>query len=151
PGQSEPPFSCSVIFSPGTTGISTGVFDFSSHGDGIITFQFDTVLTMFTLTVSANEVTSVQIDQNSEVAGATCISYFRTTGNNDCVRYDVAGSGGAGLDGLPLRGTDYRGLINMTLKYASFVQIQMPVFGHAPGDVNQIFSENIITSYVDEN
>ena len=149
--QSQSPFSCSITFSPGTTGVSTGVFDFSAQEDGVITFQFDTVLTNFTLTVSANEVTSVQVDQNSEVAGATCINYFRTTGNHDCVRYDVAGNGGAGLDFLPLRGTDYRGLINVTLKYGSFVVIQMPVFGHAPGDTNQIFSENIITSYVDEN
>jgi hypothetical protein len=152
-GQEGSPFSCSITFSPGTAGTSTGVFDFSTQQDGIITFQFDTVLTTFTLTVSANEVTSVQIDPDSEVAGATCITYFRSnnTSNHDCVRYDVAGSGGAGLDGLPLRGTDYRGLINTTLKYESFEQIQMPVFGHAPGDTNQIFSENIITSYVDEN
>ena len=76
PAQAESPFSCSITFSPGTTGISTGVFDFSSVGDGIIKFQFDTVLTTFTLTVSANETAPdgiTNIDQN-ELPNASCIT-----------------------------------------------------------------------------
>jgi hypothetical protein len=139
--------SCTITFSPGTQGTSTGIFDFSGTGDGILAFKFDTVLTTFTLTVTANDVSSIDnIDQN-ELPGATCIDYV----NGHCVRYDLTGNAG-GPNGVPVRGTDYQGLINMTLNYDSLQQIDIPVFGHAPGDNStDVFSENILTSYVDEN
>jgi hypothetical protein len=137
-------FSCSITFSPGE---NIGVFDFSGSGDGILTFAFDTVLDTFTLTVSANEVAPSPgiTNVSGDLAGATCIPY----NNNFCVRYDVTGNVG-GPNGTPVRGTDYRGLITMTLSYNSFAFVQIPVFGHDP-ELDPNFDENILTSYVDEN
>jgi len=145
--QVEPPFSCSVTFSPGTTGTSTGIFDFSGVGDGILKFQFDTVLTTFILTVSANETAPggiTNIDTN-ELPNTVCITYAKGV----CVRYDVTGNVG-GPNGTPVRGVDYKGLISVTLNYLSFDTIDIPVFGHDP-ELSPDFTENILTSYIDEN
>ncbi len=129
-------------FSPTVT---SATFDFTP--DGVFAFQFDTVLTTFTLNVTANEVTSItNLDPSEFPTGTVCIQY--TTGF--CVRYDVTGSAG-GPNGVPIRGVDYRGLITVLLNYDSFYTPHIPAFGHAPGDnATDIFSEDILTSYVDE-
>jgi len=140
---------CSITFSPGNT---TGTFDFSGTGDGVIAFQFDTVLTPapgFTLTVSANEVTSItNLDPTEFPTGTVCIPYTK----GPCVRYDVSGNVG-GPNGVPVRGVDYKGVISITLNYNSFrITDGIPAFGHAPGDnATDVFSEDILTFYVDPN
>jgi hypothetical protein len=140
---------CTDSFNAGAT---SDTFDFSRSGDGVITFQFETVLTPFDLTVTANRVTSItNLDPaefpTSPPPGTVCIPYSSTS----CVRYDVTGSAG-GPNGVPVRGVDYRGLITVTLNYNSFYTPHIPAFGHAPGDnATDIFSENILTSYVDPN
>lgn len=135
--------SCSITFSPPPSGVSTGTFDFSASGDGIITFQFDTVLTTFTLTVTFTEVSAITNIDQTQLPGATCITYTKGV----CVRYDVSGNVG-GPNGTPVRGVDYKGLINVTLGYPSFEQIDIPVFGHDP-ELDPNFDENILNSYVD--
>jgi len=106
------------------------------------------VLTSFMLTVTANEVTSITNLDPTEFPNTVCIPY---SGNGfKCVRYDVTGNVG-GPNGVPVRGVDYRGLISVTLTYDSSVQVDIPAFGHAPGDnATDVFSEDILTSYVDE-
>jgi hypothetical protein len=125
--------------------MTSGTFNFGA--DGVFKFQFDAVLTSFTLTVTANEVTSItNLDPTEFPTGTVCIPY--STGV--CVRYDVTGSAG-GPNGVPVRGVDYRGLITVLLNYDSFDTPHIPAFGHAPGDnATDIFSEDILTSYVDE-
>jgi len=137
------PQSCTITFSPGNT---TGAFDFSATGDGVITFQFDTVLTTFMLTVSANKVTSISnLDPVEFPTGTLCIPY--TTGS--CVRYDVSGNAG-GPNHVPVKDVDYKGLISLTLNYNSDQPVHIPAFGHAPGDnATDVFSEDILTFYVD--
>ena len=140
------PQTCSIVFSPGVT---TGTFDFSGTGDGVIVFQFETVLTTFTLTVAANDVASIpstSLDLTEFPAGTVCIMYTK----NSCVRYDVSGNA-SGPNNTPVRGVDYKGIITLTLNYNSFQNPRVPAFGHAPGDFSgAIFSEDILTNYVDE-
>ena len=127
-------------FSPTVT---SETFNFGTNG--VITFQFETVLTSFQLDVTANEVTSItNLDPTEFPTGTVCIPY--TTGF--CVRYDVTGNAG-GPNGVPIRGVDYRGLITVTLNYDSFYTPHIPAFGHDPEN-NPLFSEDILTSYVDE-
>lgn len=139
--------SCTDSFSPTMT---SGTFDFSGTGDGVITFQFDTVLTPFDLTVTANEVATISnLDPTEFPLGTVCIPY--TAGSGSCVRYDVKGNVG-GPNGVPVRGVNYRGLVTVTLNYDSFYTPRIPAFGHAPGDnATDIFSEDILTIYVDQN
>ena len=130
-----------------------GTFDFSGTGDGVITFQFDTVLTNFTLTVTANEVTAITNLDPTEFPtgpmGTVCIPY--TAGSGFCVRYDVTGNVVANPPNfVPVRGVNYTGLITVTLNYNSFYTPRIPAFGHDPEN-NPLFSEDILTSYVDEN
>jgi len=142
-GEEQPPCIITESFSPTMT---SGTFNFGA--DGVFTFQFDAVLTSFTLTVTANEVPSItNLDPTEFPTGTVCIPY--STGV--CVRYDVTGSAG-GPNGVPVRGVDYRGLITVLLNYDSFYSPHIPAFGHAPGDnATDVFSEDILTSYVDEN
>jgi hypothetical protein len=139
----EEGLSCTNTFSPGNT---TGTFDFSGTGDGVITFQFETVLTTFHLTVTAVELTSItNLDPAEFPTGTVCITYTKGV----CVRYDVTGDVG-GPNGVPVRGVDYRGVISLTLNYNSFQTVDIPAFGHAPGDFSgAVFSEDILTFYVD--
>ncbi len=107
--------SCTNTFSPTDT---TGTYDFSGTGDGIITVKFVTVLTTFTLTATVNH-TIDPLDPNEFPAGP---------------------------NGVPVKGTDYKGLINLTLSYLTFRTIDDPAFGHAPGDSTTI-TEDILTGY----
>jgi hypothetical protein len=137
-------------FSPGAT---SATFDFGT--DGVITFQFDTVLgSGFELDVTAVEDTSVDYTTPSftgpdfPAAGTACIPYNGTGGNGGrCVRYNVTGAGGGAV---PVKGVNFTGLITVLLNYSSFPIVGIPAFGHAPGDTtNAPFSENILTFYVD--
>jgi hypothetical protein len=133
-------------FSPGATGFSSATFDFGA--DGVIAFQFETVLTSFELDVTASDVAAItNLDPTEFPAGTVCITY--SIGH--CVRYDVSGHSG-GPNGVPVRGVDYRGVVSLTLNYTSFQTVHIPAFGHAPGDFSgAIFSEDILTFYVDPN
>jgi len=142
------PTPCSITnsFSPGTT---SGTFDFSQGGYGIITLKFDTVLTSFTLTATL-DATIDPIPVSEEFpAGTSCVQYA-TTGN-PCVQYDFTGTAlSGGPNGVPVKGVDYMGLITVTLNFNNSSAIQIPAFGHAPGDNNTaVYSENILTVYVD--
>src|SRR5216683_6463613 len=129
--------SCTNTFSPTDT---TGTYDFSGTADGIITVKFVTVLTTFTLTATVNH-TIDPLDPNEFPAGTVCVAY--TT--NQCDQYDFTGNAGV-PNGVPVKGTDYKGLINLTLSYLTFQDILDPAFGHAPGDSTTI-TEDILTGY----
>src|SRR5713101_5450857 len=127
--------SCTNTFSPTD---STGTYEF--FGNGRLIVQFNTVLTTFTLTATVNH-TIDQLDPNEFPAGTVCVAY--TT--NQCDQYDFTGNAG-GPNGVPVKGTDYKGLINLTLSYLTFQDILDPAFGHAPGDSTTI-TEDILTGY----
>jgi len=140
-GIEQPPCPLSITntFSPGTT---TGTYDFSGTGDGIITVKFVTVLTTFTLTATVNH-TIDPLDPNEFPAGTVCVAY--AFNGSHCDQYDFIGNAG-GPNGVPVKGTDYKGLINLTLSYLTFQDILDPAFGHAPGDITT-FTEDILTGY----
>jgi hypothetical protein len=148
----NPAFSITCHFTPGPSGSAT--FDFGPQGDGTMTMQFETVLTFFDVTVTAREFTVIPnpLDPNefptTPPPGTVCITY--SIGH--CVRYDFSGNViPGGLDNVPVKGVDYRGLITLTLNYNSAQDVRIPAFAHAPG-VNSdttVFSEDILTSYVD--
>jgi hypothetical protein len=144
------PWSITCHFTPGPSGSAT--FDFGPQGDGTMTMQFETVLTTFDVTLTANEFAVIPnpLDPNEFPSGTVCITYF----NGHCVRYDFSGNAvPGGLDGVPVKGVDYRGLITLTLNYnrSSSQPVQIPAFAHAPGENSDstTFSEDILTSYVD--
>ncbi len=142
-GEGQPPCPITNTFSPGTT---TGTYDFSSTGDGIITVKFVTVLTTFTLTATVNH-TIDPLDPNEFPAGTVCVTYAFNGSPPKCDQYDFTGNAG-GPNGVPVKGKDYKGLINLTLSYfqATFQPILDPAFGHAPGDSTTI-TEDILTGY----
>jgi hypothetical protein len=146
----NPVFSITCQFTPDPSGISTATFDFGPQGDGTMTVQFETVLTTFDVTVAANEFASIPnpLDPNEFPTGTLCITY--SIGH--CVRYDFSGDAvPGGLNGVPVKGVNYRGLITLTLNYNSGQDVRIPAFGHAPGENSDTttFSEDILTSYVD--
>src|SRR6266568_7039512 len=100
--------SCTNTFSPTDT---TGTYDFSATGDGKLVVSFVTVLTTFTLTATVNH-TIDPLDPNEFPAGTVCVPY--TT--RQCDQYDFTGNAG-GPNGVPVKGTDYKGLINLMLSY----------------------------------
>jgi hypothetical protein len=132
------PVSCS--FRPGTT---TGTFDFSGTGDGVLTIQFKTVLTPFSLTVTVNPFDNM-VDFSEFPEGTTAYTYS-SRGQHD--QYDITGTAG-GPNGTPRKNIDYTGLIDVTLSYfySSEDQSFSPAFGHAPG-ASTTFSEDILTSF----
>lgn len=134
---SEGPVSCTNTFSPTDT---TGTFDFSGSGDGKITVSFVTVLTTFTLTATVNH-TIDPFDPNEFPAGTVAVTYCN--GNQD--QYDFTGNAG-GPNGVPVKGTDYKGLITLELTYSTCQTVHNPAFAHAPGD-STTFTEDILTSY----
>jgi hypothetical protein len=146
----NPAFSISCHFTPDPAGISSATFDFGPQQDGTMTVQFEAVLKEFDVIVTANEFAVIPnpVDPNEFPATTLCITY--SVGH--CVRYDFSGTAlPGGLDGVPVKGVDYRGLITLTLNYNSGQNVRIPAFAHAPG-VNSdstTFSEDILTSYVD--
>ncbi len=127
--------SCTNTFSQTDT---TGTYEFFNNGR--LTVQFVTVLTTFTLTVTVNH-TIDPLDPNEFPAGTVCVRY--TTGQ--CDQYDFTGNAG-GPNGVPVKGTDYKGLINLMLSYFNLDRVHNPAFGHAPGDSTTI-TEDILTGY----
>ena len=124
-------------FSPGTT---TATYDFSSTGDGILIVRFVTVLTTFSLTATVNH-TIDPFDPNEFPPGTVAVTYCN--GHKD--QYDFTGNAG-GPNGVPVKGTDYKGLITLELGYFTCQTVHNPAFAHAPGD-NTTFTEDILTSY----
>jgi hypothetical protein len=107
--------------------------------------QFETVLTTFDLTVSLTFPTNpLPLDPNEFPAGTVCVQY-PSSSTNTCVVYNFSGTAG-GPNGVPIKNTDYKGLITLTLSYLTFQTVHTPAFGHAPGDITT-FTENILTSY----
>ena len=138
-GELPPCPSITNTFSPGTT---TGTYDFSTTGDGVLIVQFNTVLTAFTLTATVNH-TIDQLDPNEFPAGTVCVTY--ASNGSLCDQYDFTGNAG-GPNGVPVRNTDYKGLITLMLSYFTSQPIHNPAFGHAPGDITT-FTEDILTAY----
>jgi hypothetical protein len=123
-------------FSPAAT---THTFDFSS--DGKLVVSFVTVLTTFTLTATVNHTIDA-FDPNEFPVGTVAVTYCN--GNQD--QYDFTGSAG-GPNGVPVKGTDYQGLINILLIYSTCSgENYTPAFAHAPGDITT-FTEDILTFY----
>ena len=135
---SESP-SCMNTFSPGVT---EGVYDFTGTGDGKLTVHFVTVLTTFNLMVTFNH-TIDPLDPHVFPEGTVCTPY--TTNGIRCDQYDFTGNAG-GPHGVPIRNTDYKGLITLTLDYFASQAAQSPAFGHAPGDITT-FTKEILTAY----
>jgi len=137
-GPCPPPPSITNTFGPGAT---TGTYDFSGTGDGILIVRFVTVLTTFNLTVTVNH-TIDPFDPNEFPTGTVAVTYC----NGKTDQYDFTGSAG-GPHGVPVKGTDYRGLINIQLAYFTCQsENYTPAFAHAPGD-NTTFIEDILTFY----
>src|SRR5258708_9536894 len=143
------PITCSNTFSPGTT---TATYDFSRTGDGVLIVQFKTVLTTFSLTVTVSH-TIDPIDFTEFPAGTVCVPYSSRNGSR-CDEYDFSGNPAVttGPNGVPVKDTDYKGLIMLRLSYfiSSTYAVRTPAFGHAPGDnATAFYSEDILTSYSD--
>jgi len=125
--------SCTNQFSPTVT---TATFDFRSTGDGIIKLTFVTVLTTFNLTATVNH-TIDPFDPNEFPVGTVAVTY----GNGNKDQYDFTGNAG-GPNGVPVRGTDYTGMITIELTYTVGQTVHTPAFAHAPGDATT-FNEAI--------
>jgi hypothetical protein len=142
-GLEQPPCPLSITntFSPGTT---TNTYDFSATGDGTLTVHFVRVLTTFTLTVTVDHT----IDGLAEGVfppNTACVKY--ATNGSQCDEYDFTGNKG-GPNGVPVKGTDYRGLITLTLSYFYFGPVHNPAFLHAPGDnATAVYTEDILRTY----
>jgi hypothetical protein len=138
----DPCTSITNTFSPTVT---TNTYDFSGSGDGRLIVQFETVLTTFNLTVTVNHTIDA-FDPNEFPAGTLCVTYS-TNSPNACDQYDFSGNAlTGGFDGVPVRNQDYKGLITLTLSYASNQSANDPAFAHAP-DGSATFTENILTVY----
>jgi hypothetical protein len=124
-------------FTPNNT---TATYNFGADGSRLIV-HFVTVLTTFDLRVREDS-TIDPIDPN-EFPGAVCVTY--STGQ--CEEYDFTGNAG-GPNGVPVKNTDYKGLITLTLSYFTNQTVHNPAFGHAPGDnATAVYSEDILTGY----
>lgn len=130
---------CTNTFSPTDT---TGTYDFSGNGNGVLVVKFATVLTTFNLTVTVNH-TIDPFDPNEFPAGTVAVTYSDNGGKQD--QYDFTGNAG-GPNGVPVRNTDYKGLIDLTLSYNTNQTVHNPAFAHAPGD-STTFTEDILTGY----
>jgi len=140
-GELQPPCPPSITktFSPDVT---TNTYDFSATGDGILIVKFVTILPPgFDLTVTLNHNID-PFDPNEFPVGTVAVTYCN--GNQD--QYDFTGSAG-GPNGVPVKGTDYQGLINILLIYFTCSgENYTPAFAHAPGDITT-FIEDILTFY----
>ena len=131
--------SVSCTFSPTTT---TNTYEFGNNGR--LTVKFVTVLTTFTLTVTVDHTIDA-LDPNEFPVGTVCVPY--AFNGSQCDEYDFTGNAG-GPNGVPVKGTDYKGLIALELSYLTFQTVLSPAFGHAPGDnATAVYSEDILTAY----
>jgi hypothetical protein len=93
--------------------------------------------------------TLIPLDPKEFPSGTLCVNYGTST-PGQCDQYDFTGNAG-GPNGVPVKNTDYRGLITLTLSYLSSQIVHNPAFGHAPGDNSTaVYSEDILTSYSTE-
>jgi hypothetical protein len=134
---------------------------YNAFGDSSsLTVQFETVLTNFDLRVTIHTPKptdssvfcegpcpfAIMLDPTEFPPGTLCVTYpINSPGT--CEQYDFTGNAG-GPNGVPVKNTNYKGLITLTLTYLTspgFV-VHTPAFGHAPGDITT-FTENILTSY----
>ncbi len=141
-------------FSP-APGNNTFTYTFFNDGSQL-TVQFVTVLTPFDLRVGESHPTDstftgeggtpIVLDPAEFPAGTVCVRYPGGT-QGVCDQYDFTGNAG-GPHGVPVRNTDYKGLITLILSYfaSSSQTIHNPAFGHAPGDITT-FTEDILTGY----
>jgi hypothetical protein len=120
----------------------SNTYEFGS--DGRLVVQFESILTPFTLSVAVNHNID-PIDPSEFPAGTTCVQYS----SGLCDQYDFTGNAG-GPNGVPVKNTNYKGLITLTLSYinSSSQTVLNPAFGHAPGDnATAVYSEDILTAY----
>jgi hypothetical protein len=140
---------CHTFSSASTT------FTYTFSDGSRLTVQFVTVLTMFDLRVGESHPTDstcvgegcgtpISLDPNEFPSGTVCVGY-PTNFQGQCDQYDFTGNAG-GPHGVPVRNTDYKGLIELTLSYNTFQTVHQPAFGHAPGDITT-FTEDILTGY----
>src|ERR1700682_6502571 len=106
----DPQQHCTNTFSPGNT---EGVYDFTGTGDGKLIVHFVTVLMTFSLTVDVNHHID-PLDPHVFPEGTVCTPY--STNGNQCDQYDFSGNA-HGPHGVPVRNTDYRGMIPLTPGY----------------------------------
>src|ERR1700730_582777 len=130
-------------FSPGP-GNNERTYDFTSTGDGILVVHFVKVLTTFNLTVTVSHAID-GLAEGAFPAGTVCVAYS-THISSKCDEYDFTGNVGHAPHFVPVQGTDYRGLITLTLSYATNQTVHSPAFLHAPGESTQ-YTEDILTSY----
>jgi hypothetical protein len=140
-------------FNPNSTSFTYNFSDGSR-----LSVQFVTVLTVFDLRVGESHPTDstaicdgpcpnpIMLDPTEFPSGTVCVRY-PTNSQGVCDQYDFTGNAG-GPNGVPVRNTDYKGLINLTLSYfiSGSQTVRDPAFGHAPGDTTT-FTEDILTSY----
>jgi hypothetical protein len=140
-------------FSPGNT-----TFTYFFTDGSQLTVQFVTVLTSFDLRVSESHPTDstaicegpcpnpIVLDPTEFPSGTVCARY-PTNPQGICDQYDFTGNAG-GPHGVPVRNTDYKGLITLILSYfiSGSQTVHTPAFGHAPGDVTT-FTEDILIGY----
>jgi hypothetical protein len=89
----------------------------------------------------------IMLDPTEFPPGTLCVTYPGNT-SGVCEQYDFTGNAG-GPNGVPVKNTNYKGLISLTLTYFTSSTVHTPAFGHAPGDITT-FTENILTSYSDD-
>jgi hypothetical protein len=130
-------------------------FTYSFSDSSRLTVQFVTVLTPFDLRVGESHPTDstavcegpcpnpIVLDPAEFPSGTVCVRY-PTNSQGVCDKYDFTGN--AGPQGVPVRNTHYKGLITLTLSYFTNQTVNVPAFGHAPGDI-ATFTEDILTSY----
>lgn len=133
---------------------TTFTYNFSDGSQ--LTIQFVTVLTIFDLRLSESHPTDstavcegpcpnpIMLDPTEFPPGTVCARY-PSNAQGVCDEYDFTGNAG-GPNGVPVRNTDYKGLITLTLSYFTNQTVHDPAFGHAPGDITT-FTEDILTSY----
>ena len=133
-----PVVSCTNQFSPAVT---SATYDFRSTGDVFIKLTFVTVNTTFNLTATVNH-TIDPFDTSEFPPGTVAVTYCN--GNKD--QYDFTGNAG-GPNGVPVKGTDYQGLIDIQLTYCVGQTVHTPAFAHAPGAATT-FLIDILRGYV---
>jgi hypothetical protein len=132
-------------FSPGL-GNNERVYDFTGTGDGLLVVHFVKVLTTFNLIVTVDHTIDGLAEGVFNPATTMCVTY--STNGSQCDEYDFKGDGSVGHAPhfVPVQGTDYRGLITLTLSYATNQTVHSPAFLHAPG-ASPVYTEDILTSY----
>ena len=127
-------------FTPNNT-----IFTYNFVDSSRLTVRFDTVLTTFDLRVTVSHPQNpLPLDPEVFPQGTLCAQY-PSNGSNFCDQYDFTGNAG-GPHGVPVKNTDYKRLITLTLSYFTSQTVHNPAFGHAPGEITT-FTEDILTGY----